>query len=87
MRLYMFHRSGLDQEELRNSNGVGGVLVLAENADEAEARLKAQDAATSGETTIYADWQATLLADTGVLPGGRECLFIGEVFCDKRRPV
>ena len=62
MRLYMFHRSGLDQEELRNSNGVGGVLVLAENADEAEARLKAQDAATSGETTVYADWQATLLA-------------------------
>ena len=83
MKLYLIHRGY--QQELRNSNGVGGVLVLAD--DEAEARVKAQDAATSGETTIFDDWSGSLLADPGVLPDGRTVLFLGEIFSDVRRPV
>lgn len=83
-KLFLVYRLCASQE-LRNSNGVGGVLVLAD--DEEAARLLAQDAATSGETRVHPDWCCALLSDDGSLPDERQVLFIGEVFHDCRRPV
>ena len=84
MALYLIYRPYADNVN-RNSNGVGAVLVLAD--DEPSARVKAQDAATSGETRIHDAWSAVPLSDAGGLPAGREVLFLGEVFDDPRRPV
>ena len=84
MALWMIYRPYSDKV-CRNSNGVSAVLVLAD--DEPTARAKAQDEATSGETRVHADWQAAQLSASGSLPGGREVLFLGEVFDDRRRPV
>ena len=84
MALWLIYRPYSD-DVCRNSNGVSAVLVLAD--DEPSARAKAQLAATSGETKIHDGWQAAQLAASGSLPGGREVLFLGEVFDDRRRPV
>ena len=82
MKLFLIHRS-YAQPQFRNSNGVSGCLVLAD--DEAEARSKAQAAAKTGETTIYPEWTCSLLADSGSLLGGRGTLLLGEIFDDVRR--
>ena len=84
MALWLIYRPYSDNV-CRNSNGVSGVLVVAD--DEPSARAKAQDEATSGETKVHADWQAAQLAASASLPGEREVLFLGEVFDDRRRPV
>lgn len=85
MNLFMIYGS-YSQPELRNSNGVFGVLVLTEDG-EAEARLAAQDATVSGETKVFDEWLAVQLSADASLPDGRTVLFLGEIFSDVRRPV